>query len=65
MFGMLGDVVPFGRRKLEASLHDGTQHDELTAMPKGRKSDEKRVHDNATGPEIYFVTVAVRVVVHG
>ena len=64
IFGFLGDVVPFGTAKFIFALHDVAQHDHLLSVPKGREADQQGVHNHATGPQIHFVAISFRILVH-
>ena len=59
LFRRLAHPAPFAAGKAELGLHDLADHGELLAVPKGWEASQQGVEDDATGPHVHPLTVAL------
>ena len=59
LFRRVAHPAPFTAGKAELGLHDLANHGELLAVPEGRKSGEQGVEDDAAGPHVNPLPVAL------
>ena len=59
LLGSLAHPAPLAAREAELGLHDLPDHGELLAVPEGGEAGKQGVEDDAAGPHVHPLPVAL------